>query len=75
MESIYNKIAKKFNALCVEMEGASIAQVCYLSHVPFLVLRSISDIPNNNNTITYERFLKDSSDKIALALNELLLKI
>ena len=42
------KINKKFNALCVEMEGASIAQVCYLSHVPFMVIRSISDVPNNN---------------------------
>lgn len=48
------KINKKFNALCVEMEGASIAQVCYLSHVPFLIIRSISDVPNNNNVVTYE---------------------
>ncbi|MBO5183022.1 MAG: 5'-methylthioadenosine/adenosylhomocysteine nucleosidase [Bacilli bacterium] len=59
------KINNKFNALCVEMEGASIAQVCYLSHIPFLVLRSISDTPNNNNVITYEQFLEDSSKKIA----------
>ncbi len=63
-----NKINRKFNALCVEMEGASIAQVCYLSHIPFLVLRSISDIPNNQNVITYEEFLKDSSTKVANVL-------
>ncbi len=56
-----SKINRKFNALCVEMEGASIAQVCILSHIPFLVLRSISDIPNNDNVITYEEFLKTSS--------------
>ena len=59
------KINKKFNALCVEMEGASIAQVCYLSHIPFLVIRSISDIPNNDNVITYEEFLNNSSKRIA----------
>ncbi len=74
-EKMSNKIAHKFSALCVEMEGASIAQVCYLSHIPFLILRSISDIPNNNNVITYEEFLKESSTKIALVLDCLLMKI
>lgn len=59
------KINTKFNALCVEMEGASIAQVCYLSHIPFLIIRSISDTPNNNNAITYEEFLEDSCKKVA----------
>lgn len=69
------KINNKFNALCVEMEGASIAQVCYLSHIPFLVLRSISDTPNNNNVITYEEFLEDSSKKIANVMLEILNKL
>lgn len=70
-----NKINVKFNALCVEMEGASIAQVCYLCHIPFLILRSISDVPNNNNAITYEEFLEDSSEKIAKAMKLLLVKM
>ena len=74
-EKMSNKIATKFNALCVEMEGASIAQVCYLSHIPFLILRSISDIPNNNNVITYEKFLESSSKKIAIVLYNLLKEI
>ena len=69
------KINKKFKALCVEMEGASIAQVCYLSHIPFLVIRSISDVPNNNNVITYEEFLNDSSIKIANGLLKIINKI
>ena len=71
-EAMSNKIASKFDALCVEMEGASIAQVCYLSHIPFLVLRSISDIPNNNNVITYEEFVESSSRIIATVLKNIL---
>lgn len=66
------KINNKFNALCVEMEGASVAQVCYLSNIPFLVLRSISDTPNNDNVITYEEFLKSSSKKIALSMRKII---
>ena len=70
-----NKIRNKFNALCVEMEGASIAQVAYLSNIPFLVLRSISDIPNNQNVITYEEFLKSSSKIIAGYLYKIIMNI
>ena len=69
------KINTKFNALCVEMEGASIAQVCYLSHIPFLIIRSISDVPNNDNVITYEEFLNSSSKLVALVMKELLYKL
>ena len=66
------KINKKFNALCVEMEGASVAQVCFLSHLPFLVIRSISDVPNNNNVITYEEFLESSCKVVAFAMSKIL---
>ena len=68
--SMGQKINQKFNALCVEMEGASIAQICHLCHIPFLVLRSISDTPNNNNVITYEEFLEKSSKNIFEKINE-----
>lgn len=65
-EKMSLKINKKFNALCVEMEGAAIAQVCYLCNVPFLVIRAISDSPyEKDNHIVYEDFLKVSSDMAA----------
>ena len=69
------KINKKFNALAVEMEGASIAQVCFLNHIPFLVIRSISDIPGKNNTSSYEKFLIESSKKVALIMKKTLEKL
>lgn len=69
------KINKKFNALCVEMEGASIAQVCYLSHIPFLIIRSISDTPNNNNVITYNEFLETSCKIVAKYMSKILEKL
>lgn len=69
------KINNKFNALCVEMEGAAIAQVCYLSKVPFLIIRSISDVPNNENVKDYEEFLEESSKKVADIMNKILIEI
>ena len=67
-----NKINNKFKALCVEMEGAAVAQVCYLCNVPFLIIRSISDVPNNKNNITFDEFLIDSSNKVAEYLVKML---
>ena len=74
-KSMSQKINSKFNALCVEMEGASIAQVCLLDNIPFLVLRSISDTPNGNNQITYEEFLEKSSKNIANFMINILEKL
>lgn len=39
------EILRKFpSVLAVEMEGAAIAQTCYLFDTPFLIIRSISDL-------------------------------
>lgn len=74
-DKMAEKIHDKFSALCVEMEGASIAQVCYLCNIPFLIIRSISDTPNNENAITFDEFLKMSSDKVADIMIKLIEKL
>ena len=71
--SMATKINTQFNALCVEMEGASIAQTAYLSKTPCLVIRSISDCPDNNNKVTYEEFLETSSNKVAQIMYAILI--
>ena len=72
-EKMGAKINKKFNALCVEMEGAAVAQVCYLSKIPFLVIRAISDSPyDKNNHLTYDEFLKISSNMASKFIEQFL---
>ena len=58
-------IRDKFNVVCIEMEGASIAQVCYLSNIPFLVIRSITDKLDGTSEIDFVKFLEYSSRKVA----------
>lgn len=67
-----NKIYSKFGAECVEMEGAAIAQVCYLDNIPFVVMRSISDSPNGNNAIVFDEFVKLASKRCAMILKNFL---
>ncbi len=70
-----DKIRKKFGADAVEMEGAAIAQVCKLCDIPFIIIRGISDSPNGNNAITFEKYLADASVKCAKTLERFLKEI
>lgn len=66
------KIREKFNADAIEMEGASIAQVCKLDKKPFIIIRSISDKPNGDNHITFKQFLEKASKRCAQIIKEFL---
>lgn len=74
-EEMSKKIASEYNAICCEMEGAAISQVCYLSKVPFIVIRAISDSINGNNELSFEEFLSISSKKVCDFVHKLLVKI
>lgn len=63
-------IVKEFNSDCVEMEGAAIAQVCHLEEVPFICIRSISDSPNGNNNVEFDKYLQMASKRCADFLEE-----
>ncbi len=47
------------DALCVEMEGAAMAQVCYESGIPFAVLRVISDRADHAAKTDFTAFLEN----------------
>lgn len=69
------KIREEFNAECLEMEGAAVAQVCLLDNIPFLVIRGISDVPNGNNKIDFHSYLKIASKRAAKILEKLVQKL
>ncbi len=72
---VSHKIYEEFGAICLEMEGAAIGQVCYLNEVPFLVIRGISDTPNGNNKIDFHTYLEHASKRAANILYNIVDKI
>ena len=68
--NVKNEIRNNYNADAIDMESSAIVQICYLDKVPFVIIRSISDKPNGNNHITFEKFLKLASKRCAVLLNE-----
>lgn len=71
-------IQKAFpQVLAVDMESATIAQVCYLHKIPVLVMRVISDSPgaSKDNTAQYNDFWQDAPAHTFNLVQELLKQI
>jgi adenosylhomocysteine nucleosidase len=56
------------STVCVEMEGAAVAQVCFEYQVPFSIIRIISDRANDNATIDFPKFAKSIASNYALGI-------
>jgi adenosylhomocysteine nucleosidase len=58
-----------------EMEAAAIAQVAHQFEVPFVIIRSLSDIAGKDSNVSFDQFLetaaKNSAELILLMLEEL----
>ncbi len=57
------------NPACVEMEGAAIAQACYINKVPFVIIRCMSDMADDNGENTY-----NFNEEVAAGLSAALVK-
>ncbi|BCR20980.1 5'-methylthioadenosine/adenosylhomocysteine nucleosidase [Borrelia miyamotoi] len=61
------------DALAVEMESAAIAQVAHTFKIPFIITRSVSDLPNiKDNHIDFNKFLQVASINAANMVKELI---
>ena len=54
------------------MEGAAIAQVCYLNKTPYLIIRSISDKDEEVEDEEYELFKVDSAKNSATIVSSII---
>lgn len=57
-------IVSTFKPQCVEMEGASIAQVCYINKTPFAIIRCMSDCADDSAS---EEYSEEAASKLSSA--------
>ncbi|WP_223066440.1 5'-methylthioadenosine/adenosylhomocysteine nucleosidase [Paenibacillus caui] len=60
------------NGACVEMEGAAVAQVCFMNSVPYVVLRSMSDKADGSAHVNFAEFTVEASNRSYAILSEML---
>ncbi|UNL42870.1 5'-methylthioadenosine/adenosylhomocysteine nucleosidase [Ligilactobacillus agilis] len=59
-------------ALCCEMEGAAVAQVAYQFNKPFLIVRAMSDVGDEDAGQSFDEFIIDAGKKSAQMILNLL---
>lgn len=59
-------------ALCCEMEGAAVAQVAYQFDKPFLIVRAMSDVGDEDAGQSFDEFIIDAGKKSAQMILNLL---
>lgn len=71
-KEIKDELQKLHGAMCTEMEGASIAHVCYLNNKPFLVIRSMSDKADGKAPDNFEQFVIESAENSRTFIQEMI---
>ncbi len=56
------------DVLCVEMEGAAVAQVCLEFNLPFTVIRTISDTADHNARVDFGKFIVEVANAYSRAI-------
>ncbi|WP_339315642.1 5'-methylthioadenosine/adenosylhomocysteine nucleosidase [Paenibacillus sp. FSL R10-2734] len=60
---IVAKLREELDGACVEMEGASVAQVCEMNATPFVIIRSMSDKSDGSAEVNFKQFTVEASHR------------
>ncbi|WP_062047701.1 5'-methylthioadenosine/adenosylhomocysteine nucleosidase [Bacillus sp. JCM 19034] len=67
-----SELRETFSAVCVEMEGAAVAQVASLNAIPFVIIRSISDKANGEASMSFSQFTALASEQSRLIVSKMI---
>ena len=72
---VKERLIQVFHGDCAEMEGASIAQSAYLNHIPFVIIRAISDKADGSAEVDYPVFEEAAARHSARLVADLVKRI
>jgi adenosylhomocysteine nucleosidase len=71
-QEVKDAIKENFGGMCCEMEGAGIAQACFLNSIPFVIIRAISDKADGSEIMDYPEFEKKAAHDCAALVKEMI---
>ena len=74
-KSVKDAIISEFGGFAVEMEGAAIGQAAYLNHIPFVIIRAISDKADGSAEVDYPVFEEAAARHSARLVADLVKRI
>lgn len=74
-KEVKEHLIRTFAGDCAEMEGASIAHVAFLNHIPFVIIRAISDKADDSAEMDYPTFEHEAAKHSARLVERMLTKL
>lgn len=74
-KKVKERLISEFQGDCTEMEGASVAHGAYLNHIPFIIIRAISDKADDSAEMDYPSFERAAARHSALLVEDMLAKL
>ncbi len=68
----YSYFIDELHGDAIEMEGAAVAQVCTLNSIPFLIVRTISDLANEQASVDFNNLLPEIANNSFLIATHIL---
>lgn len=66
------QLRQEMEGACTEMEGAAVAQVCDMNHIPFVIIRSMSDKADGSAHMNFNEFTDLASHRSYQIVNNML---
>ncbi len=70
-DAVKARLKDLFDPYCTEMEGAAIAQACWLNDIPFVIIRAISDKADGSAQMDYDVFEAQAIEHTVRLVNAL----
>ena len=74
-KAVKERLVNVFEGFCAEMEGAAIAQASTLNHIPFVIIRAISDKADESAEMDYPSFERKAAADCAKLVAHMIQKI
>lgn len=66
------KLREELGGACTEMEGAAVAQTCFMNGVPFVIIRSMSDRADGAAPDNFAAFVVQAAERSVALVEEML---
>lgn len=73
--SVVKSLFEELGGACTEMEGASVAQVCYMNDVPHVIIRSMSDKADGSAHVNFAEFTIEAANRSFAIVEEMIKEI
>ncbi|WP_373229878.1 5'-methylthioadenosine/adenosylhomocysteine nucleosidase [Cohnella sp.] len=69
---VVKRLYEELGGACTEMEGAAVAQVCYMNAIPHVIIRSMSDKADGSAHVNFAEFTVEAANRSYAIVNEMI---